>query len=107
MITFTEKAAEKVKEIAEAENLQGQGIRLRVIGGGCSGFSYDLYFDDEPREMDETFETNGVQLYLDPMSVQYLDGTEVDYVETLSGAGFKFNNPNIQGTCGCGSSFSV
>ena len=57
--------------------------------------------------MDETFETNGVQLYVDPMSFQYLDGTEVDYVETLSGSGFKFNNPNIQGTCGCGSSFSV
>ena len=107
MITFTEKAAEKVKEIAEAENLQGQGIRLRVIGGGCSGFSYDLYFDDEPGEMDETFETNGVQLYVDPMSFQYLDGTEVDYVETLSGSGFKFNNPNIQNTCGCDSSFSI
>ncbi len=107
MITLTDKAAEKVKEIAEAESLQGQGLRLRVVGGGCSGFTYDLYFDEEAGEMDETFESNGVQLYVDPMSFQYLDGTEIDYVETLSGSGFKFNNPNIQGTCGCGSSFSV
>jgi iron-sulfur cluster insertion protein len=107
MITLTDKAAEKVKEIAEAESLKGQGLRLRVVGGGCSGFTYDLYFDEEAGEMDETFESNGVQLYVDPMSYQYLDGTEIDYVETLSGSGFKFNNPNIQGTCGCGSSFSV
>lgn len=107
MITLTEKAAEKVKEIAEAESLQGQGLRLRVVGGGCSGFTYDLYFEEEAGEMDEKFESNGVQLYVDPLSVQYLEGTEIDYVETLSGSGFKFNNPNIQGTCGCGSSFSV
>ncbi|MCL2825629.1 MAG: iron-sulfur cluster insertion protein ErpA [Polyangiaceae bacterium] len=107
MITITEIAADKVKEIANAENLQGQGIRLRVIGGGCSGFTYDLYFEDSVGEMDETFESNGVQLYVDPMSFQYLDGTEIDYVESLQGSGFKFNNPNIAGTCGCGSSFSI
>ncbi len=107
MITLTEKAAEKVREIAKAESLEGQGLRLRVIGGGCSGFSYDLYFEEKPGEMDETFESNGVNLFVDPLSVQYLEGTEIDYVETLSGSGFKFNNPNITGTCGCGSSFSV
>lgn len=107
MITLTDKAAEKVKEIADAENLKGQGLRLRVIGGGCSGFSYDLYFEENATEMDETIECNGVQLFVDPLSAQYLDGTEIDYVETLSGSGFKFNNPNIKGTCGCGSSFSV
>ena len=107
MITLTEKAAEKVKEIAVDESLQGQGIRLRVIGGGCSGFTYDLYFEEEVGEMDETFDSNGVQLYVDPMSFQYLDGTEIDYVESLQGAGFKFNNPNIAGTCGCGSSFAI
>src|SRR5678815_1053464 len=107
MITITEKAADKVKEIADAEALQGQGLRLRVVGGGCSGFSYDLYFEDQPTDMDETFQANGVNLYIDPLSYQYLDGTEIDYVEGLHGSGFKFNNPNVKGTCGCGSSFSA
>ena len=107
MITITEKAATKVKEIADAEALHGQGLRLRVVGGGCSGFSYDLYFEDKPTDMDETFECNGVQLFVDPLSYQYLEGTEIDYVEGLHGSGFKFGNPNVKGTCGCGSSFSA
>jgi iron-sulfur cluster insertion protein len=107
MITITEKAADKVKEIADGEALQGQGLRLRVVGGGCSGFSYDLYFEDKPTDMDETFQANGVNLYIDPLSFQYLDGTEIDYVEGMHGSGFKFNNPNVKGTCGCGSSFSA
>ncbi|MDW8249719.1 MAG: iron-sulfur cluster insertion protein ErpA [Myxococcales bacterium] len=107
MITMTERAAGKVREIAEAENLQGQGLRLRVIGGGCSGFTYDLYFEDTVSEMDEQFESHGVKLYVDPLSFQYLEGTEIDYVEELHAAGFKFNNPNSKGSCGCGSSFSV
>ena len=107
MITITERAASKVKEIAEAESLLGQGLRLRVIGGGCSGFSYDLYFEDAPTDMDEQFESNGVKLFIDPLSFQYLEATEIDYVEELHAAGFKFNNPNVKGTCGCGSSFSV
>jgi iron-sulfur cluster insertion protein len=107
MIKITEKAAVKVKEIAEAESLLGQGLRLRVVGGGCSGFSYDLYFEDKLGEMDEEFESNGVKLYVDPMSYQYLEGVEIDYVEGLHGAGFKFNNPNSKGSCGCGSSFSA
>src|SRR5437588_12835889 len=107
MITITEKAATKVKEIADAEALQGQGLRLRVIGGGCSGFSYDLYFEDAPTDMDEEFESHGVKLFIDPLSFQYLEATEIDYVEELHASGFKFNNPNVKGTCGCGSSFSV
>ena len=107
MINLTEKAAEKVREIAKAESLEGQGLRLRVIGGGCSGFSYDLYFEEKPGELDETFESLGVNLFIDPLSAQYLEGTEIDYVESLGGSGFKFNNPNIKGTCGCGSSFSM
>ena len=68
MITVTEKAAEKVHEIAQAEELVGQGLRLRVIGGGCAGFSYDLYFEENPTDMDETFEDKGVKLYIDPLS---------------------------------------
>ena len=107
MITITEKAASKVLEIAKEEDLGGQGLRLRVIGGGCAGFSYDLYFEDKPTEMDEEFTDRGVKLYVAPLSFQYLDGTEIDYVESLSGAGFKFGNPNVKSTCGCGSSFSA
>jgi iron-sulfur cluster insertion protein len=106
MITVTERAAEKVREIAEAENLQGQGLRLKVIGGGCAGFSYDLYFEDAVTDMDESFECLGVKLYIDPLSFQYLEETEIDYVEGAHGAGFKFNNPNVKGSCGCGSSVS-
>ncbi len=106
MITLTEIAANKVKEIAKAEGLEGQGLRLQVKGGGCSGFQYDLYFD-EKAEGDYEFESNGVQLVSDQMSFMYLMGTNIDYVEGLQGAGFKFNNPNSTGSCGCGSSFSV
>ena len=75
MITITDKAAEKVKEIASAEALEGQGLRLRVIGGGCAGFSYDLYFENKVGDMDEEFESNGVKLYVDPLSFQYLENT--------------------------------
>ena len=107
MITLTELAAEKVKEIAKAEGLEDQGLRLRVIGGGCAGFQYDLYFEENPTPMDETFDSKGIKLYVDPLSFQYLDGTEIDFVETVLGSGFKFGNPNISGTCGCGSSFQV
>jgi len=107
MLTITDKAASKVHEIADAESLHGQGLRLRVIGGGCAGFSYDLYFEDQPTELDESFESNGVKLYVDPISFQYLESTQIDYVEGAHGAGFKFNNPNVTGSCGCGSSFSV
>ncbi len=107
MISITQLAAGKVKEISEAEGLQSQGLRLRVIGGGCAGFQYDLYFEDAPTAMDEQFESNGVQLYVDPLSYQYLDGVEIDYVEGVHGSGFKFGNPNVSGSCGCGSSFSV
>lgn len=107
MIGLTSKAAEKVKEIQEAEGLHGQGLRVSVQGGGCSGFSYDLVFEDESNDFDHRFESHGIPLYVDMMSHQYLSGTEIDYVEGLHGAGFKFNNPQAKGSCGCGSSFSV
>ena len=107
MISLTEKAAEKVREIQTAEELSEQGLRVRVIGGGCSGFQYDLFFEDETTEMDQHFESHGVQLFVDMMSYQYLEGTEIDYVEGLHGAGFKFLNPTAKSTCGCGSSFSA
>jgi iron-sulfur cluster insertion protein len=107
ILSLTEKAAEKVKEIQAAESIdETYGLRLKVVGGGCSGFSYDLYFD-QLSEGDQTFESHGVKLVVDVMSLQYLAGTSVDYVEGLQGAGFKFQNPNVKSTCGCGSSFSA
>lgn len=107
LVQITTLAASKVNEIRQAEGIDNtQLLRLRVVGGGCAGFSYDLYFD-EPTEVDRQFEVNGVNVVVDEMSLMYLVGTEVDYVEGLQGAGFKFNNPNVKSTCGCGSSFSV
>src|SRR5688572_29462058 len=107
MLSLTEKAAEKVREIRTAEGIEdAMGLRLRVVGGGCSGFSYDLYFDGS-QEGDQAFDSFGVKLLVDQMSLMYLAGTEVDYIEGLHGAGFKFHNPNVKSTCGCGSSFSA
>lgn len=107
MVKITPVAAAKVNEIRDAEGIESNmALRLRVVGGGCAGFSYDLYFD-EPTEVDRQFEVTGVQVVVDEMSLMYLVGTEIDYVEGLQGAGFKFNNPNVKSTCGCGSSFAV
>ncbi|HEU4731988.1 MAG TPA: iron-sulfur cluster insertion protein ErpA [Kofleriaceae bacterium] len=107
MVMITPVAAAKVNEIRDAEGIETQmALRLRVVGGGCAGFSYDLYFD-EAVEVDRQFEIQGVKVVVDEMSLMYLVGTEIDYVEGLQGAGFKFNNPNVKSTCGCGSSFSV
>ena len=107
MLRITPVAATKVNEIRSAEGIEpNMALRLRVVGGGCAGFSYDLYFD-EPAEVDRQFEVQGVKCIVDEMSLMYLVGTEVDYVEGLQGAGFKFQNPNVKSTCGCGSSFSV
>ncbi len=107
LIAITTLAATKVNEIREAEAIEGDmALRLRVVGGGCAGFSYDLYFDT-PTEVDRQFTVNNVRVLVDEMSLMYLLGTEIDYVEGLQGAGFKFNNPNVKSTCGCGSSFAV
>jgi iron-sulfur cluster assembly accessory protein len=107
MVHITPVAALKVNEIRDAEGIEAQmALRLRVVGGGCAGFSYDLYFD-EALEVDRQFVIEGVKVVVDEMSLMYLIGTTIDYVEGLQGAGFKFNNPNVKSTCGCGSSFSV
>jgi iron-sulfur cluster assembly accessory protein len=106
-LSLSEVAATKVNEIREAEAIEpAYGLRVKVMGGGCAGFQYDLYFD-EPADGDTIFESQGVKLLCDTMSFMYLMGTTIDYVEGLQGAGFKFNNPNTTGSCGCGSSFSV
>ncbi len=103
----SETAAAKIREIRDAESIEASyALRVKVMGGGCSGFQYDLYFD-EVAEGDMNFESNGVNLIADQMSFMYLMGTQIDYVEGLQGAGFKFINPNTTGSCGCGSSFSV
>jgi iron-sulfur cluster insertion protein len=107
LVKITSGASVKVNEIRQAEGIEdAMALRLRVVGGGCAGFSYDLYFD-EPTEVDRQCDIAGVRVVVDEMSLMYLVGTEIDYVEGLQGAGFKFNNPNVKSTCGCGSSFSV
>lgn len=108
LLEITELAAKMVNEIREGDDEieADQVLRVRVVGGGCAGFSYDLYFD-APMATDKKFICSGVDVVVDQMSLMYLVGTEIDYVEGLQGAGFKFNNPNVQSTCGCGSSFSV
>jgi iron-sulfur cluster insertion protein len=106
-LALTTVAAEKVVEIRQAEDIDASyALRVKVMGGGCAGFQYDLFFD-EPAEGDMEFESQGVKLVSDQMSFMYLMGTQIDYVEGLQGAGFKFENPNTTGSCGCGSSFSV
>lgn len=106
-ITLTELAASKVKEIRTVEKIENDmALRLKVNGGGCSGFSYDLYFD-KPQDNDIKFNIYDVTVVVDNISIQYLDGTSIDYVDGLQGAGFKFNNPQTKSTCACGSSFST
>jgi iron-sulfur cluster assembly protein len=107
MIQLTPVAIGKVKEILSAQEPQPQGLRISVVGGGCSGFNYSMAFENAAGMLDKTYEFEGLKVFIDQASMLYLDGAEVDYVETLEGAGFKFNNPNVRSTCGCGSSFSA
>lgn len=107
MIGLTETAAVKVVELIENRPNATQGLRVGVRGGGCSGFTYFLEFAESANKGDRELESHGVKLFVDPKSYLYLMGTEVDYVDGLDGAGFKFTNPNARRTCGCGESFSV
>jgi len=107
-ITLTKKAEDKVKEILLDQPEPFAGLRIQVVGGGCSGFQYRMGFDKNFNDQnDEVFEFDGLRIFIDKSSLLYMDGAEVDYIEGLHGAGFKFNNPNVKSTCGCGSSFSV
>jgi iron-sulfur cluster insertion protein len=105
-VQLTAKAIEMVRDAMEREGLQGFGVRVGVMGGGCAGFQYSMDFEKEGRDGDLSFEQEGVKVFVDPMSSMYLQGVTVDYVVGLQGAGFKFSNPNAKTTCGCGSSFS-
>lgn len=107
-VTLTAKAIDMVKITREQEGIDAShGLRIAVRGGGCSGFEYALDFENEPRDNDWIYEQGDLTLYVDAVSARYLEGTNIDYVLGTSGAGFKFNNPQARGTCGCGSSFAV
>src|SRR6204780_1961470 len=106
-VTLTSSAVNKVKEIMGQQNPVPAGLRIGVVGGGCSGFSYSMQFENAAGMMDKVFDMDGLKVYVDATSVMYLNGCIVDYLETLEGAGFKFENPNVKRTCGCGSSFNV
>jgi iron-sulfur cluster assembly accessory protein len=107
MIQLTEKAVDKVNEILNMQEPAPAGLRISVVGGGCSGFSYSMAFESNPGMLDKTYSFGPLRVFIDQASMLYLDGAEVDYVETMEGSGFKFNNPNVKSTCGCGSSFSA
>lgn len=106
-ISLTPSAISKVKQIMAQQNPVPAGLRVGVVGGGCSGFSYSMQFDNAPGMMDKVFTMGDLKVFVDATSVMYLNGCVVDYVETIEGAGFKFENPNVKSTCGCGSSFNV
>ena len=107
-VTLTPKAAEMVKITRQQEGIdESHGLRIAVRGGGCSGFEYALDFEKEARENDWVYDQSGLTIYIDAVSARYLQGTSIDYVLGMAGAGFKFNNPKATGTCGCGSSFAV
>ena len=107
MLQLTDTAATKVKEIISQQTPTPVGLRVAVVGGGCSGFSYHMAFDNQENPTDNVYEFDGLKVLVDQMSEMYLDGVQIDYIESIEGAGFKFNNPNVKSTCGCGSSFSV
>ena len=104
MINLTPVAVGKVKEILDMQDPKPSGLRISVVGGGCSGFSYSMAFENGGGLLDKSYDFDGLKVYIDQASLLYLDGAEVDFVEALEGSGFKFNNPNVKSTCGCGSS---
>ncbi|MCC7033596.1 MAG: iron-sulfur cluster insertion protein ErpA [Acidobacteria bacterium] len=107
-ITVTEAAATKIKELLAEEGKAESGLRVFVQGGGCSGFQYGLMIEEAGAGVgDQSFESNGVKLFVDPVSISYLKGAEVDFVDTITGGGFTIKNPNATSTCGCGQSFNA
>ena len=106
-LNLTDGAVAKVREIMATQDPLPAGLRIGVVGGGCSGFQYSMNFENGAGAMDKVFDYDGLKLFVDATSLMYLSGVNVDYIETLEGAGFKFDNPNVKSTCGCGSSFNV
>lgn len=107
MITLTEQAQKAVREFLAGEKKPSFGLRISVVGGGCSGFQYDLSLAENPTESDETYECGGISIFVDKVSLLYLRGTTVDFVNDLRGSGFVFQNPNAMSSCGCGHSFEA
>jgi iron-sulfur cluster assembly accessory protein len=107
MINVSSAAASKITELLTEEQKVNSGLRVFVQGGGCSGFQYGLMIEETGGDGDQVFESNGVKLYVDPISIRYLKGAEVDFVDTVTGGGFTIKNPNATSTCGCGSSFNT
>jgi iron-sulfur cluster assembly accessory protein len=107
MFTVTTKAVEEIKKLLSEENIPNAVLRVRVVPGGCSGFSYEMGFDDEMEESDKLFENEGVKVAIDELSFPYLQGAVLDYKDGLNGTGFSINNPNAKGSCGCGQSFNA
>ena len=107
MVTVTDAAAEKIRNMLESQGHPEYGLRMGVAGGGCSGFQYRLAFETAADDMDQIIEVNGVRLFIDAKSCLYLNGVRLDYIDGLMGAGFKIENPNARSTCGCGESFSA
>ncbi len=107
MINVSTEAASKITELLAEESKEGSGLRVFVQGGGCSGFQYRLMIEEAGTDTDQVFESNGVKLYVDPISVRYLSGAEVGFKDTVTGGGFTITNPNATSTCGCGQSFST
>lgn len=107
MITVTEAAAAKIKNLLEQQSKLDYGLRMRVVGGGCSGLQYQLALEEKAGSGDKVIEASGVKIFIDMKSSLYLVGAELDYVDGLMGAGFKINNPNAKSTCGCGESFQA
>ena len=106
-VVLTPTATTKVREIMATQDPTPAGLRIGVVGGGCSGFQYSMSFENQAGMMDKVFQFEDIKVFVDATSVMYLNGCVVDYVETLEAAGFKFENPNVKSTCGCGSSFNV
>ena len=106
-LTLTPQAITKVREIMATQDPLPAGLRIGVQGGGCSGFQYSMAFETQPGMMDKVFSFEDLKVYVDATSLMYLNGCTVDFVETVEAAGFKFDNPNVKSTCGCGSSFST
>ena len=106
-VSLTPSAVAKVREIMATQDPLPSGLRIGVVGGGCSGFQYSMSFENQAGMMDKVLTFDGLKVFVDATSVMYLNGCNVDYVETLEAAGFKFENPTVKSTCGCGSSFSV
>jgi iron-sulfur cluster assembly accessory protein len=106
-VNLTSAAVAKVREIMASQDPIPAGLRIGVVGGGCSGFQYSMSFENAAGMMDKTLDFEGLKVFVDPTSIMYLNGCTVDYVETIEAAGFKFENPSVKSTCGCGSSFNV